>query len=112
MIDADLCFATLTETSQRLRSRELSPVELARTQLARIEARNPELHAYLGVLAESALDEARTAEKEIAEGRWRGPLHGVPIGVKDLCDVAGVPTTCASRVLDRRPAERDATVVR
>jgi amidase len=112
MNDADLCFATLTETSQRLRSRELSPVELARTQLARIDARNPELHAYLVVLAESALGEARAAEKEIAEGRWRGPLHGVPIGVKDLCDVAGVPTTCASRVLDARPAERDATVVR
>jgi len=112
MNDADLCFATLTETSARLRSRELSPVELARTQLARIEARNPELHAYLAVLAESALAEARSAEKEISEGRWRGPLHGVPIGVKDLCDVAGVATTCASRVLDPRPAERDATVVR
>jgi amidase len=112
MADADLCFATLTETSERLRRKELSPVDLVRTQLARIAARNPALHAYLAVLAPSALEEARVAEKEIAGGRWRGPLHGVPVGVKDLCDIAGAPTTCASRVLENRPAARDATVVR
>src|SRR5262245_17904895 len=88
MSDVDL-FATLTETHQRLRRRELSPVELVRAQLARIEARNPALHAYLAVLAESALAEARAAEGEIAAGRIRGPLHGVPVGVKELCDVAG-----------------------
>ena len=111
MSDADL-FATLTETHGRLRRRELSPVELTRAQLARIDARNPALHAYLTVLAESALDEARAAEKELAAGRVRGPLHGVPIGVKDLCDVAGVPTTSASRVLDPKPAARDSGVVR
>ena len=64
------------------------------------------------MLADSALDEARAAEKELAAGRVRGPLHGVPIGVKDLCDVAGVPTTSASRVLDPKPAARDSGVVR
>ncbi|HVP30307.1 MAG TPA: amidase [Myxococcota bacterium] len=112
MNDADLCFASLTETAERLRRRELSPLELTRAQLARIHARNADLNAYLVVLEESALAEARAAEEEIAAGRWRGRLHGVPIGVKDLCDVAGVPTTCASRVLDPRPAPRDAGVVR
>lgn len=112
MSDTDLCFETLTATGERIRKRELSPVELVRAQLARIEARNPALHAYLTVLAESALAEARVAEREIAAGRWRGPLHGVPVGVKDLCDVAGVPTTVASRVLDVKPAARDASVVR
>ena len=112
MSDTDLCFATLAETAERLRRRELSPVELTRAQLARIEARNPSLHAYLAVLSESALEAARAAEREIAAGRWRGPLHGVPTGVKDLFDVAGVPTTCASRVLDPTPAARDATAVR
>jgi amidase len=112
MAEDDLCFATLTEISQRLHRRELSPVELTRAQLERIQARNPALHAYLAVFADQAVEEAREAEKEIAAGRWRGPLHGVPIGVKDLCDVAGVVTTCASRVLPARPASRDATVVR
>jgi amidase len=112
MGDADLCFATLTDTAERLRRKDLSPVELTRAQLARIESRNPALHAYLVVLAESALAEARAAEREIAAGRWLGPLHGVPVAVKDLCDVAGVPTTCASRVLDAKPAASDSTVVR
>jgi len=111
MSDADL-FATLTETHRRLVRRELSPVELVRAQLERIDARNPALHAYLVVLAESALEEARAAEKELAAGRVRGPLHGVPIGVKDLCDVAGVVTTSASKVLDPVPAARDSGVVR
>src|SRR5262249_7596158 len=111
MSDADL-FATLTGTHARLVRRELSPVELVRAQLARIDGRNPSLHAYLVVLAESALEEARAAEKELAAGRVRGPLHGVPIGVKDLCDVAGVVTTSASKVLDPVPAARDSGVVR
>ncbi len=111
MSEPDL-FATLTETSERIQRRELSPVELTRAQLARIDARNPALHAYLVVLADSALEEARAAEKELGAGRLRGPLHGVPIGVKDLCDVAGVPTTSASKVLDPKPAARDSGVVR
>lgn len=112
MGDTDLCFATLSEVSARLRARELSPVELTRAQLARIESRNPVLHAYLTVLPESALEEARAAERDIAAGRWRGPLHGVPVGVKEMYDVAGVASTSASRVLDAKPAASDSTVVR
>ena len=76
MANDDLCFATLTETSARLRSRELSPVDLVRAQLARIDARNPALHAYLTVLAPSALEEARTAEQnyERSWDAWKAAL--------------------------------------
>jgi len=109
---AALCFAPLTEVSDRIRRRELSPVELVRALLARIEAIDGRLHAFLRVLSEPALDEARTAEAEIARGGWRGPLHGVPLGIKDLLDTRGVPTTCASRVLRDHVPDRDATVVR
>jgi len=112
MTNDELCFASLTEISERLQRRELSPVALLEAVLARIEARNPALHAYLQVLGDSARAEAAAAERELAQGRSRGPLHGVPIGVKDLCDVAGAVTTVASKVLDEVPAERDATVVR
>lgn len=79
--------------------------------LDRIHALNPTLRAYLTVLDDSALRQAEAADKEIAAGKWRGPLHGVPVAVKDLCWTKGVPTTCASKVLrDWRP-DSNATVV-
>ena len=101
----------ILQTSERIRKGEISPVELTQQCLARIEQLNPKLNAFITVTAESALGEARQAERDIASGRWRGPLHGIPIGLKDLFDTAGVKTTAASAVFrDRVPAE-DAEVV-
>ena len=105
----DLCWLTLTEASERIAARSLSPVELTEAMLARIGRLDPALHAYLTVLPESALSAARAAEADIAAGRRRGPLHGIPVAVKDLCDLRGTVTTCASRVLDDRVAGDDAT---
>ena len=103
---------TIAETSDLLRRKEISPVELTRSCLSRIEELNPTLNAFITIMQESALAEARAAEKEIYAGNWRGPLHGIPIGLKDLFDTAGVKTTCGSALfVDRVPAE-DAEVVR
>ena len=106
-----LCFLTLSELSAALRKREVTSVEATRAVLDRIHKLNPTLRAYLTVLDDTALRQAEAADKEIGAGKWRGPLHGVPIAVKDLCWTKGVPTTCASKVLrDFRP-DSNATVV-
>ncbi len=106
-----LCFLTLGELSELLRKREVTSVEATRAVLDRIYKLNPTLRAYLTILEDSALRQAEAADKEIAAGKWRGPLHGVPVAVKDLCWTKDVPTTCASKVLrDWRP-ESNATVV-
>jgi len=106
-----LCFLTLGELSTLLHRREVTSVEATRATLDRIHKLNPTLRAYLAVLDESALRQAKAADQEIAAGKWRGPLHGVPVAVKDLCWTKGVPTTCASKVLhDWRP-DSNATVV-
>ncbi len=103
---------SILETSEWLCKRELSPVELTKECLAQIEKLNPILNAFITVTAESALEQARAAEDEIRRGHWRGPLHGIPLALKDIIDTAGVRTTAASAVFkDRIPAE-DAEVVR
>ena len=103
---------TLAEAAAQIRTRKLSPLELTRACLARIERLNPALNAFITITADSALEQARQAEAEIMSGRWRGPLHGIPIGLKDLLDTAGVRTTAASnQYCDRVPSE-DAELVR
>lgn len=102
----------LAEAAEQVRRREVSPVELAKECLETIARLNPALNAFITVTAESALKEAELAETEIANGHYRGPLHGIPIGLKDLIDTAGVRTTAASAVFkDRIPAE-DAVIVK
>jgi aspartyl-tRNA(Asn)/glutamyl-tRNA(Gln) amidotransferase subunit A len=108
----DICWLTITEVSHLLRAKTVSPVELTQLCLDRIERLNPKLNAFITVTAESALDEAREAEAEIQKGGWRGPLHGVPIGLKDLFDTAGVRTTAASAVFKDRVPSQDGEVVR
>jgi len=103
---------TISELAQRLRRREISPVEITVACLERIEKLNPVLNAFITVMAESALAEARAAEAEILRGEWRGPLHGIPLALKDLIDTAGVRTTAASAVHKDRIPSQDAEVVR
>jgi aspartyl-tRNA(Asn)/glutamyl-tRNA(Gln) amidotransferase subunit A len=107
---ADLAFAGVAVLARRLRDRELSPVDLARACLARIETLAPGLACFVTVTAERALAEARRAEAELAAGRWRGPLHGVPAGLADVVDTGGVATTCGARPWAERVPAEDATV--
>ena len=102
---------SLIETSEQIRSHKLSPVELTRECLNRIERLNPLLNAFITVTPELALEQAGRAETEILAGHWRGPLHGIPIALKDLIDVAGVRTTAGSRQYSDRVASEDATIV-
>lgn len=101
----------IAEASQAFEAGVLSPVELLTSLLQRIEQLDPVLHAFIRLDADAAMDAARMAEAEMAAGRRRGPLHGVPIGVKDIIDVAGLPTTCHSRILLGNVARRDAVVI-
>ncbi len=103
---------TICELSRKLRGRDISPVELTRDCLARIDKLNPTLNAYIRVTAESALEQARVAEREIQRGDYRGPLHGIPIGLKDIIDTAGTLTTAASALFKDRIPTEDAEVVR
>ena len=109
----DIAFLELTELTARMHAGTLSPVEATETMLTRIEALDPALHSYALVLpAAAARAQAKAAEAAIAAGHIRGPLHGAPIAVKDLCWMAGVPTAAGTTIhADFRPAE-DATVVR
>lgn len=99
------------EAARAFAARSLSPVELMQALLDRIAALDPKLNAFIHLDAEEAMVEARAAEAEIAAGRIRGPLHGVPVGIKDIIDVAGLPTTAHSRVLIDNIAAADAVCV-
>ena len=103
---------TILDIASQLRTRKLSPVELTKVCLARIEKLNPVLSAFITVTADLALQQAREAEAEIQRGHWRGPLHGIPIALKDLIDVAGTRTTAASAQFKDRVAKEDAELVR
>ena len=102
---------SLAETAEQVRRQKISPVELVRECLEKIDLLNPTLNAFITVTAESALAEAQQAEREIQSGNWRGPLHGIPIGLKDIIDTAGTKTTAASAVFRDRVPAQDAEVV-
>ena len=102
--------ATITTLGAALRRGRLTAVQLLEECLAAIEKHEPALNAFIAVLAEDARRQARTADAELAAGRDRGPLHGIPLSLKDLIDLAGVPTTAASRVRRDHRAEVDAPI--
>ncbi len=111
-MSTDLHFMTIAEASALIRTGKLSPVELTAHFLDRIRRLDGELHAFIRVMEDSALADARRAEQEIAAGGWKGKLHGIPIGLKDIYNTAGVATTGHSALYrDHVPAE-DATTVR
>jgi len=108
----DPTLLTIPELGAAYRAGRLSPVEVTEYCLERIARRDPELHAFITVTADVALDQARTAAAELGRGRDRGPLHGVPIGLKDLIDTAGIRTTAACAVFEDRVPTEDAEVTR
>ena len=109
--ESDLNSITIAEAATRIRTRELSPVDLAAAAFKRIAALDGELHSHILVLEEAGMAAAKAAEAEIAVGRWRGPLHGVPIGLKDIYGTAGIPTTAHSALLRDHVPTRDAACV-
>src|SRR6185369_7943881 len=109
---SDLDFLTIADAARAIRSLALSPVALTEHLLERIRRIDRRYNAFLVTTAERALAEARAAEAEIAQGRVRGPLHGIPYALKDIIDVAGLPTTCHSKVMADNVASRTAFVAR
>jgi aspartyl-tRNA(Asn)/glutamyl-tRNA(Gln) amidotransferase subunit A len=103
-----LHYLTIHEAQKLIQSRALSPVELTRAVLERVQALDGKLHAYINLMADSALREAQAAEAEIARGKWRGPMHGIPVAVKDQLDVEGAP----ARIRQHTKGVGDATPVK
>src|SRR5688572_6645108 len=106
----DLAYLTIPEAAELLRGKKLSPVEYAKALISRIEKHDAKLNTFLRFTPDIAMEDARAAEAEIARGDWRGPLHGVPYGLKDIVDYAGLPTTAHSKILQDNIAARDAVV--
>jgi len=102
---------TVEEFGRRWRAREVSAAEITDACLRQIDAENPRLNAFILVMADEARRQARDADRELAAGHDRGPLHGVPLSIKDLLDLRGTPTTAASRVREGHVAERDAPAI-
>ncbi len=102
---------TIAELARALRARDVTAESVTEVCLQQIASRNPSINAFISVLADAALAQAREADRELAAGRDRGPLHGVPVSLKDIVDLAGTPTTAASRVREDHIAPHDAPVV-
>jgi aspartyl-tRNA(Asn)/glutamyl-tRNA(Gln) amidotransferase subunit A len=111
MADLELLLESIPKIGAMFRAGTLSPLELTRLTLDRIEQLNPSLNAFITVTTARALEQAARAERELRSGVDRGPLHGVPVALKDLVDTAGIRTTCGSRILRDNIPQHDATIV-
>jgi len=111
-VDPGLAGWSIKKASDQLRAKAVSPVELTESCLKRIEQLNPRINAYITVLRDQAMAEARQMQDEQRRGKWRGPLHGIPIALKDNIDTAGVRTTGASELFKDRIPSADAEVAR
>jgi aspartyl-tRNA(Asn)/glutamyl-tRNA(Gln) amidotransferase subunit A len=107
-VEKPLYYLSIHEAQELIHSRKISPVELTGSVLERIQAVDSELHAFINLMADRAMEQARVAEAEIAKGKWRGPLHGIPVAVKDQLDVDGAP----ARIRQFTQGVGDATAVR
>src|SRR5437588_8269513 len=105
-------FLTIAEAARLIQQHELSPVELDDSRIARIEKLDGKLHRFIRVLADQARADARAAESEITAGKYRGPLHGIPIGLKDIYETGGIATTGHSKVMQDHVPKADAFSVR
>src|SRR5258706_3708246 len=110
MAALEILFKSCAELAPLLKARKLSPVEVVRAFLDRIEAVNPRVNAFITVTGEQAIEQARKAEREIASGRYRGPLHGVPYAPKDLLATKGILTTNGSKVTSTWIPDHESTV--
>jgi aspartyl-tRNA(Asn)/glutamyl-tRNA(Gln) amidotransferase subunit A len=110
-MSSELCRMTISELAPKIKKREVSPVEVTKAVLERIEELDPKLNAYITVDAEGAMKGARKAQRQIAKGKYLGPLHGIPISLKDLYDTKGLRTTAGSKIMADRVPEADATSV-
>src|SRR5438874_340272 len=100
----NLSYTGVSDLHQLVRAQKISPVQLVDDCLARIDTLNPKLNAFITILHGEARQDARRAESEITAGKWRGPLHGIPVGIKDFYDTANIKTTAAfERFKDRIP---------
>ena len=111
MSNTELFYLSVAEAATELVARRLSPVELTQAYLDRITEINPLINAYITVTADRALDQAKQAEAEIVRGNYKGPLHGIPIGLKDLFDTKGIRTTAGSKIMAERVPTEDGQVV-
>jgi aspartyl-tRNA(Asn)/glutamyl-tRNA(Gln) amidotransferase subunit A len=111
VISDDILYLPVHELASRIRARHLSPVELAESYLARADRLNSQLNAYVTITRDLALRQARAAEKEIAAGHYRGPLHGIPYAAKDLLAVVGYPTTWGAKPYADQRFDFNATVI-
>jgi aspartyl-tRNA(Asn)/glutamyl-tRNA(Gln) amidotransferase subunit A len=111
MLGEDILYLPVHELGKRIRSKQISPVELTESYLARSERIGPKLSAYVTITRELALEQARAAEKEIAAGKHRGPLHGIPYAAKDLLAVKGYPTTWGAKPYANQKFDYNATVI-
>jgi len=111
-VSADLDFITIADAAKLIRAGKLSPVELTEAKLKQIEALDGKLNSFIQLTADAAMADARQAEAEIGKGDWRGPMHGIPIGLKDIYNTAGVTTTAQSAILQDHTPTEDATTVR
>ncbi|MGQ0751715.1 MAG: amidase [Betaproteobacteria bacterium] len=109
---SELAFLGVAEAAELIRGKDLSPVEYAKALIDRIERHDDALNAFIRLTPEIALEDARQAEAEIMRGGWRGAFHGMPYGLKDIVDYAGLPTTAHSRILADNVANADAAVAR
>src|ERR1700738_3129772 len=109
---AELAYLSIEELGGALRARKISPVDVVDACLERIRALNLTLNAFITILDDDAREQAGKAKAEIDAGKWRGPLHGIPIGVKDFYDTANVRTTAAFEKFKNRVPTRDAVAVR
>jgi len=104
------CYLSVAELCRLIRKKEVSPVDVVKAHLTRIEAFEPALNSFITLLPEQAMGEAREAEREIQAGQYRGPLHGIPIGLKDVFQVKGVRNTSGSKIFDHFVPDFDSTV--
>ncbi|HKW26310.1 MAG TPA: amidase [Terriglobales bacterium] len=111
MLSDDILYLSVRQLGDRIRRRQLSPVELAESYLERSRKLGPQYNAYVTITSELALEQAHAAEREIAAGHYRGPLHGVPYAVKDLVAVKGYPTTWGARPYAKQVFDYNATII-
>src|SRR5438045_3551816 len=111
-INEDILYSSVRELSSLIRTRRVSPIALTEAYLDRLEKFGRKLGAVVTIMRDFAMEEARAAEREIRSGRYRGPLHGIPYGVKDLAATKGIPTTWGAEPYKDQVFDYDATIIK